>query len=131
MELASLFFVSLSFLLQGIFNVFYLDFGNEEEVPRERLRPLSAKLSSLPPFTVQLALSPANVTPDQGTGWSAEASSKFSDLILDKEVHAVITSCIRKCLVACCRLPLSDLYILCICVCMCIVWMCGIAEVSV
>ena len=82
--------------LQGIFNVFYLEFGNEEEVPRERLRPLSAELASLPPLTVQLALSPADVTPDQGLGWSTEATSKFSALVLDKEVHAVITSCIRE-----------------------------------
>ena len=82
--------------------MFYLEFGNEEEVPPQRLRPLSPELSSLPPLAVQLALSPADVTPDQGTGWSAEATSKFSALVLDKEVNAVITCCICELLMFWC-----------------------------
>lgn len=76
--------------------MFYLEFGNEEEVPLHRLQTLSADLASLPPLTVQLALSPADVTPDQGSGWSDEATSKFSGLVLDKEVNIVITCCIRE-----------------------------------
>ena len=76
--------------------MFYLEFGNEEEIPLHRLQLLSADLASLPPLTVQLALSPADVTPDQGTGWSDEATSKFSALVLDKEVNTVITCCIRE-----------------------------------
>ena len=76
--------------------MFYLEFGNEEEVPFHRLQLLSADLVSLPALTVQLALSPGDVTPDQGTGWSEEATSKFSALVLDKEVDTVITCCIRE-----------------------------------
>lgn len=55
----------------------YIDYGNEEIVPYEQLKPLLPELATIPALAVRCSL--ANIFPD-GDEWSEEAKERFAEL---------------------------------------------------
>ncbi|XP_051530628.1 tudor domain-containing protein 1-like [Myxocyprinus asiaticus] len=64
-------------------NVFYIDFGNEENVSLDNTRPLSAKIDAAPPFALQCCV--AGVTHLTGS-WTSECTIAVKQLLAGKSL---------------------------------------------
>ncbi|KAG9150884.1 hypothetical protein Leryth_003009 [Lithospermum erythrorhizon] len=73
------------------FEVFYIDYGNQEVVTQSQLRPIDPSLSSLPGLAQLCSLAYLKV-PDVQDDWGQEAAVRLSEFLLStpKEFKAVI-----------------------------------------
>ncbi|KAG9147424.1 hypothetical protein Leryth_025039 [Lithospermum erythrorhizon] len=74
-----------------MFEVFYIDFGNQEVVTQSQLRPIDPSVSSVPGLAQLCSLAYLKV-PDVEDDWGQEAAVRLSELLLStpKEFKAVI-----------------------------------------
>ncbi|KAG2462867.1 TDRD1 protein, partial [Polypterus senegalus] len=70
-------------------NIFYIDFGNEEEVTLGEIKPLPIELAAVPPCAMQCRL--ANVVAVGGT-WSEECCISMKKLLLGNSCHMTVTA---------------------------------------
>ncbi|XP_051958627.1 tudor domain-containing protein 1-like [Xyrauchen texanus] len=64
-------------------SVFYIDFGNEENVSLDYTMPLSAKIDAAPPFALQCSV--ARLTPLTGS-WTGECTIAVKRLLVGKSI---------------------------------------------
>ncbi|XP_056626463.1 tudor domain-containing protein 1 isoform X2 [Triplophysa dalaica] len=64
-------------------SVFYIDFGNEEDVTIDNIRPLSASIDTAPPFALECCV--AGVTPLTGT-WKGECTIAVRQMFAGKSL---------------------------------------------
>ncbi|XP_028651615.2 tudor domain-containing protein 1 [Erpetoichthys calabaricus] len=70
-------------------NIFYIDFGNEEEVTLGEIKALPIELATVPPCAMQCRL--ANVAAVGGT-WSEECCISMKKLLLGNSCHMTVTA---------------------------------------
>uniref|UniRef100_A0A672JGL6 Tudor domain containing 1 n=1 Tax=Salarias fasciatus TaxID=181472 RepID=A0A672JGL6_SALFA len=74
---------------QKMAKVLYIDFGNEEDVPVDRIRPLAANIKPLSPCAMECCI--AGVVP-VGDKWSSECCTTVREMIVGK----IVTACLVK-----------------------------------
>ena len=67
-----------------IASIFYVDYGNTEDVPRSDVRTLESQFCALPAQALRCSLE--GVSPLAAGGWSLECISKFQEAVLEQEV---------------------------------------------
>ena len=65
-------------------SIFYVDYGNTEDVPRSDVRTLESQFCALPVQALRCSLE--GVSPLETEGWSPECISKFQEAVLEQEV---------------------------------------------
>ncbi|XP_042253348.1 tudor domain-containing protein 1 isoform X1 [Thunnus maccoyii] len=74
-------------------NVLYIDFGNEEDVPVDRIRPLAANLKPFCPCAIECCI--AGVVPVTGN-WSGECCIAVRQLLTGKAVTATVVETLEN-----------------------------------
>ncbi|XP_071319718.1 tudor domain-containing protein 1 [Trachinotus anak] len=69
---------------QKMANILYIDFGNEEDVPVDRIRPLAANIQRACPCAMECWI--AGVVPMDGSNWSGECRIAVRQLLAGKTV---------------------------------------------
>ena len=65
-------------------SIFYIDYGNTEDVPRADVRTLESQFCALPAQVLRCSLD--GVSPLPAGDWSSECITKFQEAVLDQEV---------------------------------------------
>ncbi|KAM8730279.1 tudor domain-containing protein 1 isoform 2-T2 [Acanthopagrus schlegelii] len=73
-------------------NVLYIDFGNEEDVPVERIRPLAANIPTFSPYAMECRI--AGVVPVAGN-WSGECCIAVRQLLAGKTVTVKLVDMLK------------------------------------
>lgn len=87
-------------------SVFYIDFGNEEDVTLHNIRPLSASMDAAPPFALQCCV--AGVTPLTGT-WTGECTIAVRQLFAGKSFTWTVVDIMNNGTLFAVDVPLSTL----------------------
>ncbi|KAK7867614.1 hypothetical protein R5R35_014810 [Gryllus longicercus] len=75
--------------------VFYVDYGNREEVPYTSIRKMPEKFMRIPPQAIECAL--ADVMPTKGNKWLKSATEFFLNSTKDKELRLLIDNVSKQC----------------------------------
>ncbi|XP_051523299.1 tudor domain-containing protein 1-like [Myxocyprinus asiaticus] len=86
--------------------VFYIDFGNEENVSLDDTMPLSAKIDAAPPFALQCCV--ARVTPLTGS-WTGECTIAVKQLLVGKSLPFTVVDIMNDGALLAVDVPLSTL----------------------
>ncbi|XP_067286444.1 tudor domain-containing protein 1 [Pseudorasbora parva] len=87
-------------------SVFYIDFGNEENVTLDNIRPLSDNIDAAPPFALQCCI--AGVKPVTGS-WTGECSIAVRQLIAGKSLTFTVLDIMNDGALLSVDVPLSTL----------------------
>ncbi|XP_055032396.2 tudor domain-containing protein 1 [Misgurnus anguillicaudatus] len=87
-------------------SVFYIDFGNEEDVTLDNIRPLSASIDAAPPFALQCCV--AGVTPLTGS-WTGECTIAVRQLFAGKSLTLTVLDIMNNGNLFAVDIPLSTL----------------------
>ena len=63
-----------------MFQVYFTDYGNVEEINTAHLAQLPTHLETQPEYAIQASLN--GITPSTGSQWSNEANETFSDMVI-------------------------------------------------
>ncbi|XP_051769791.1 tudor domain-containing protein 1 isoform X3 [Ctenopharyngodon idella] len=87
-------------------NVFYIDFGNEENVTLDNIRPLSDNIDAAPPFALQCCV--AGIKPVTGS-WTGECTIAVRQLITGKSLTFTVLDIMNDGALLAVDFPLSTL----------------------
>ncbi|KAI7797155.1 tudor domain-containing protein 1 [Triplophysa rosa] len=87
-------------------SVVYIDFGNEEEVTIDNIRPLSASIDTAPPFALECCV--AGVTPLTGT-WTGECTIAVQQMFAGKSLTWTVVDVMNDGTLFAVDVPLSTL----------------------
>uniref|UniRef100_A0A8C1UUE8 Tudor domain containing 1 n=1 Tax=Cyprinus carpio TaxID=7962 RepID=A0A8C1UUE8_CYPCA len=89
-----------------VVSVFYIDFGNEENVTLDNIRPLSENIDAAPPFALQCCV--AGVKPLTGS-WTGECTIAVRQLIAGKSLTFTVLDIMNDGALLAVDVPLSTL----------------------
>uniref|UniRef100_A0A672KST2 Tudor domain-containing protein 1 n=1 Tax=Sinocyclocheilus grahami TaxID=75366 RepID=A0A672KST2_SINGR len=89
-----------------VVSVFYIDFGNEENVTLDNIRPLSENIDAAPPFALQCCV--AGIKPLTGS-WTGECTISVRQLIAGKSLTFTVLDIMNDGALLAVDVPLSTL----------------------
>uniref|UniRef100_A0A673IGC1 Tudor domain-containing protein 1 n=1 Tax=Sinocyclocheilus rhinocerous TaxID=307959 RepID=A0A673IGC1_9TELE len=100
------YFIQSVDVARRVVSVFYIDFGNEENVTLDNIRPLSENIDAAPPFALQCCV--AGVKPLTGS-WTGECTIAVRQLIAGKSLTFTVLDIMNDGALLAVDVPLSTL----------------------